>query len=87
MVAQTVRGLIERNLTGIVLGAVALYGGYITGQVTTREQIEALRKIENENREARLKHRNAIACLIRHIDRLESGVTGNGSPCPLELTD
>lgn len=84
--ALTLQGFLEKNLTGILLGGVALYGGYITGQTTTRGQIEQLQKTTNELRDESRKWRPVMSCLFRHIDHIESGARGE-RPCSLAVPE
>lgn len=74
--------LIERHLATIIAALAAIYGGYVTGQVTTGNRLS-----DHDARIAKLEARvqasaDYHACATRHFDRLESGAAGE-PPCVL----
>lgn len=73
---------IEKNLATIIAALAAIYGGFITGQVTTGNRLS-----DHDKRLAALESRVQASaeyhnCATRHFDRLEAGDKSN-APCTL----
>lgn len=68
--------LIEKHLATIIAALIAIYSGFITGQVTTgnllKDHDERLTALEKRVQASAEYH----ACATRHFDRLEAGATG-----------
>lgn len=74
--------LIEKHLATIIMALAAIYGGFITGQVTTETRLKA-----HDDQLAELKREAAAntawrVCATRHIDWVRRGSVGD-APCEL----
>lgn len=73
---------VRQNLAWIIGGAAILYAGYTSG-LTKIGDLDA-RQARDERRYD--KSRAFMNCLIRHVDKIESGVAGP-APCVLEVPE
>lgn len=80
-----VAGFLDKNLMGIIMAGLAMFGGYITGQVTTGTRVAALEKKVQEHEALHLRQRPFLECLVRHVDQLRGGLTT--VPCPLVMPE
>lgn len=84
---------IKDNLWQIGAAVAVLYGGYLTGQLTTNARIDALQlqvdllEAKQARDDARFGGRSEfMVCAVRNFDRLFDR-HGEEAPCPMEVPE
>lgn len=75
---------IEANLMTIICGALVAYGGYVTGQTNTANEIKTMQSDIIALRTDLERARRVDACLSYHATRLETGRKGEVPKCMAE---
>lgn len=79
-------GFLEKNLWAVMAGGVAMWSGYLTGQMTMQHQIERLDD-RLKRAELQLKARTEfMGCAVRTLDRITTQAK-IPLPCELKMTD
>ena len=79
---MNLRDLIEKNLWNIILTLMGGFMAYVIGTTNTAATINDLTKRVDSLESDRKATREFRACVIRHIDKIESQGVG-GFPCEL----
>lgn len=79
-------GFLERNLWAVLASLATLWSGYLTGQMTMRNQIERmddrLKRVEGQL----VGRAEFMSCTVRSLDRIATKVKTD-LPCELKVTE
>ncbi|MEM6493022.1 MAG: hypothetical protein AAF650_01460 [Pseudomonadota bacterium] len=83
---ETARHWLGRHLWVIMVGALGVYSGYLTGQIQTEMNLEQIKKDIAEHEATLEQHKKFNICTVRVFDWIRNGQIGD-KPCKLEVME